>query len=123
MPYTYSNSYLEQLNEFGFDSFVGDDLNAATTTLSFVDGVPERGQTVTVFADPTGDVSVELVFYATSDATTEIGRITDGENADLSTSAGNTLVADTRIVSPHLEVEFVDDSGVSNTTSGSAYVR
>jgi hypothetical protein len=121
--YVSTDRSLRQLNEFAFDFFTGVDLNGNTQTLDLTSEIPRRAGTISVFAAPTGDVSVELVFYETEDANNEIGRITSSENTDLTTAGGNTLVADTVVVSPYIQVEFIDDSGVANSTNGSVYVR
>jgi hypothetical protein len=121
--YVSTDRSLRQLNDFAFDFFSGVDLNSATETLDLTTDIPRRADTISVFAEPTGDVSVELVFYETEDANNEIGRITSSENTDLTTAGGNTLVADTVVVSPYIQVEFIDDSGVANSTNGSVYVR
>lgn len=120
--YISTDQSLRELNRFGFASFDAD-LNAGSVTLDLTTDVPKRADTISVFADPTGDVSAELIFFETETANTEIGRITDSQNADLGTSAGNTLVADTVVVSPFVQVEFLDDSGVANQTTGSVYIR
>jgi hypothetical protein len=121
--YVSTDRSLRQLNEFAFDFFSGVDLNENTQTLDLTTDIPRRANTISVYAEPTGDVSVELVFYETEDANNEIGRITSSENTDLTTAGGNTLVADTVVVSPYIQVEFIDDSGVANSTNGSVYVR
>lgn len=120
--YISTDESLRELNRFGFASFDAD-LNGGSVTLDLTTDVPERADTISVFADPTGDVSAELIFFETETANTEIGRITDSQNTDLGTSAGNTLVADTVVVSPFVQVEFLDDSGVANQTTGSVYIR
>jgi len=121
--YVSTDRSLRQLNDFAFDFFSGVDLNSATETLDLTSEIPRRADTISVYAEPTGDVSVELVFFETEDANNEIGRITSSENTDLTTAGGNTLVADTVVVSPYIQVEFIDDSGVANSTNGSVYVR
>jgi hypothetical protein len=121
--YVSTDRSLRNLNEFAFDSFTSVDLNSATETVNLTSDVPKRADTISVYADPTGGVSVELVFYETEDANTEVGRITDSENLDLSTTGGDVLVADTVVVSPYIEVDFIDESGAANSTNGSVYVR
>jgi len=121
--YVSTDRSLRQLNDFAFDFFSGVDLNGNTRTLDLTSDIPRRANTISVYAEPTGDVSVELVFYETEDANNEIGRITSSENTDLTTAGGNTLVADTVVVSPYIQVEFIDDSGSANSTNGSVYVR
>jgi len=121
--YVSTDRSLRQLNDFAFDFFSGVDLNSATETLDLTSEIPRRADTISVYAEPTGDVSVELVFFETEDANNEIGRITSSENTDLTTAGGNTLVADTVVVSPYIQVEFIDDSGSANSTNGSVYVR
>jgi hypothetical protein len=121
--YVSTDRSLRQLNEFAFDSFRNQDLNSSTVTLDLIGDVPRRGETISVYADPSGDMSVALVFYETSDANNEIGRITSNENRDLSTTGGDVLVADTVVVGPYLQVQYQDDSGTANSTNGSVYVR
>jgi len=121
--YVSTDRSLRQLNDFAFDFFSGVDLNGNTQTLDLTSDIPRRANTISVYAEPTGDVSVELVFFETEDANNEIGRITSSENTDLTTAGGNTLVADTVVVSPYIQVEFIDDSGAANSTNGSVYVR
>jgi len=121
--YVSTDRSLRQLNDFAFDFFSGVDLNGNTQTLDLTSDIPRRANTISVYAEPTGDVSIELVFFETEDANNEIGRITSSENTDLTTAGGNTLVADTVVVSPYIQVEFIDDSGVANSTNGSVYVR
>ena len=121
--YVSTDRSLRNLNEFAFDSFNSVDLNSATETVDLTTDVPKRADTISVYADPTGDVSVELVFYESENANTEVGRITDSENTDLSTAGGNVLVADTVVVSPYIEADFIDESGAANSTNGSVYVR
>jgi hypothetical protein len=121
--YVSTDRSLRQLNDFAFDFFSGVDLNGNTQTLDLTSDIPRRANTISVYAEPTGDVSIELVFFETEDANNEIGRITSSENTDLTTAGGNTLVADTVVVSPYIQVEFIDDSGAANSTNGSVYVR
>lgn len=113
-------------DDFAAANFVGQDINAATQTIDFTgaDGtVPDRADTISVTANPTGDAHAEVIFYDDAAKSNTLATITDTENSDLGSTGGGLITAEVAIFTPHIDVDFVDDSAAANSTDGAAYAR